>query len=264
MGEHRLNNNMYFVTHMRIVSALLIREMSTRFGNKPGGYIWALLDPVAHVLMLTIIFQGIAHLPPLGTSFTLFFATGYVGFYFYQGTTNYLDDALKANKALLSYPNVAPIDTLVARLFLQLGTMAMVAVIVLGTIISTLHLPLTIDWAAILSAVLAAALLAFGVSLANTVLFLRSPLYEKLYQIAMKPSFMLSGVFFLPDALPHPFQDIITLNPVIHIVALFRKGFYAEYRATALDLNYLMGFIFICLMGGLTLFTLSTRTLRNE
>ncbi|MBC7312962.1 MAG: ABC transporter permease, partial [Rhizobium sp.] len=41
---------MYFVTHMRIVSALLIREMSTRFGNKPGGYIWALLDPVAHVL----------------------------------------------------------------------------------------------------------------------------------------------------------------------------------------------------------------------
>lgn len=30
---------MYFVTHIRIVSALLIREMSTRFGNKPGRYI---------------------------------------------------------------------------------------------------------------------------------------------------------------------------------------------------------------------------------
>jgi capsular polysaccharide transport system permease protein len=255
---------MYFVTHMRIVSALLIREMSTRFGNKPGGYIWALLDPVAHVLMLTIIFQAIAHLPPLGTSFTLFFATGYIGFHFYQGTTNYLNDALKGNKALLSYPNVAPIDTLVARLLLQLGTMSMVAFIVLGVTISTLRMPITIDWVAILAAVLAATLLAFGVSLSNTVLFLRSPLYEKIYQIAMKPSFLLSGIFFLPDALPHPFREIIAYNPIVHIVVLFRKGFYAEYRATTLDLNYLMGWIFVCLIGGLTLFTLSTRTLRNE
>lgn len=255
---------MYFVTHMRIVSALLIREMSTRFGNKPGGYIWALLDPVAHVLMLTIIFQAIAHLPPLGTSFTLFFATGYIGYNFYQATTSYLSDALKANKALLSYPNVAPIDTLVSRLFLQLGTMSMVAVVVLGATISTLHMPITLDWMAILAAVLAATLLALGVSLCNTVLFLRSPLYEKLYQIAMKPSFMLSGVFFLPDALPHPFRDIIGYNPIVHIVVLFRKGFYPEYRAPTLDLDYLMSWIFVCLLGGLTLFTFSTRTLRNE
>ena len=255
---------MYFVTHMRIVSALLIREMSTRFGNKPGGYIWALLDPVAHVLMLTIIFQAIAHLPPLGTSFTLFFATGYIGYNFYQATTNYLSDALKANKALLSYPNVAPIDTLVSRLFLQLGTMSMVAVVVLGVTISTLHMPITLDWMAILAAILAATLLALGVSLCNTVLFLRSPLYEKLYQIAMKPSFMLSGVFFLPDALPHPFREIIAYNPIVHIVVLFRKGFYPEYRAPTLDLDYLISWIFVCLMGGLTLFTFSTRTLRNE
>lgn len=255
---------MYFVTHLRIVSALLIREMSTRFGNKPGGYIWALLDPVAHVLMLTIIFQAIAHLPPLGTSFTLFFATGYIGFHFFQGTASYLNDALKANRALLSYPNVSPIDTLVARLFLQMGTMSMVAFIVLGVAISTLHMPITLDWIAVLTAVLAAAMLALGVSLCNTVLFLRSPLYEKLYQIAMKPSFMLSGVFFLPDALPHPFREIIAYNPIVHIVMLFRKGFYPEYRASTLDLDYLLSWIFVCLLGGLTLFTISTRTLRNE
>ncbi|MBC7313280.1 MAG: ABC transporter permease, partial [Rhizobium sp.] len=177
---------------------------------------------------------------------------------------SYLNDALKANRALLSYPNVAPIDTLVARLFLQMGTMSMVAFIVLGVAISTLHMPITLDWIAVLTAVLAAAMLALGVSLCNTVLFLRSPLYEKLYQIAMKPSFMLSGVFFLPDALPHPFREIIAYNPIVHIVMLFRKGFYPEYRASTLDLDYLLSWIFVCLLGGLTLFTISTRTLRNE
>ncbi len=255
---------MHFLTHIRIVSALLIREMSTRFGNKPGGYIWALLDPVAHVLMLTVIFSAIAHLPPLGSSFTLFFATGYVGFHFYQGTMGYMSDALKANRALLSYPNVAPIDTLVARLVLQLGTMSVVGFIVVIGSMATAKMTSPIYWPPILVSVLAATSLAFGVSLSNTVLFLKSPLYEKIYQIAMKPAFMVSGVFFLPDALPHPFREIISYNPLIHIVALFRKGFYPEYRAPVLDLDYLFGWIFVCLIGGLSLFTFSTRTLRNQ
>lgn len=255
---------MYLLTHIRIVSALLIREMSTRFGNKPGGYIWALLDPVAHVLMLTIIFRGIAHLPPLGSSFTLFFATGYIGFHFYQGTMGYLSDALKSNKALLSYPNVAPIDTLVARLVLQVGTMSVVGFIVISGSMATAKMTAPINWLPILASVLASTGLAFGVSLSNTVLFLKSPLYEKIYQIAMRPAFMVSGVFFLPDALPHPFREIIGYNPLVHLVALFRMGFYPEYRAVVLDLDYLLGWIFVCLMGGLTLFTLSTRTLRNQ
>lgn len=255
---------MYFLTHTRIVSALLIREMSTRFGNKPGGYIWALLDPAAHVLLLTVIFQAIAHLPPLGTSFPLFFATGYVGFQFYQATAGYVNDALKANRALLSYPNVAPIDTLVARFLLQIGTTTFVAVLVLGAIGLTLRMPLVLNWAEIIEAAVAASLLAFGVALSNTVLFLRYPIYEKIFQIANRPLFMLSGIFFLPDALPHPFRDILLYNPLVHAMVLFRKGFYPEYRAAVLNLDYLYAWVFATLTIGMLLFTFSTRTLRNE
>lgn len=255
---------MYFLTHTRIVSALLIREMSTRFGNKPGGYIWALLDPVAHVLLLTVIFQAIAHLPPLGTSFPLFFATGYVGFQFYQATAGYMNDALKANKALLSYPNVAPIDTLVARFLLQIGTTTFVAVVVLGSIGLTLRIPLIVNWAEVIEAAVAASFLAFGISMSNTVLFLRYPIYEKIFQIVSRPLFMLSGIFFLPDALPHPFRDALLYNPLAHAMMLFRKGFYPEYRAAVLDMDYLYAWVFTMLTIGMLLFTFSTRTLRNE
>jgi capsular polysaccharide transport system permease protein len=80
-------------------------------------------------------------------------------------------------------------------------------------------------------------LLAFGVSLSNTVLFLRYPIYEKILQIVNRPLFMLSGVFFLPDALPHPFRDILLYNPIVHAMMSFRKGFYPEYRAAVLDID---------------------------
>lgn len=43
-----------------MIFALLIREMATRFGSKPGGYLWAFLDPAAHILLMTAIFSAIA------------------------------------------------------------------------------------------------------------------------------------------------------------------------------------------------------------
>ncbi|MBW8298535.1 MAG: hypothetical protein K0M60_02935 [Hydrogenophaga sp.] len=73
-----------------------------------------------------------------GTSFPLFFAARYIGFLFCQATSGYVNDALKANKTLLSYPNVAPIGIFVARFFLQIGTTTFVAFLVLGSIGLTL------------------------------------------------------------------------------------------------------------------------------
>ncbi|MCL6707702.1 ABC transporter permease [Pseudomonas sp. R2.Fl] len=246
------------------MAALLIREMSTRFGSKPGGYIWALVDPAAHVMLLTVLFQVVSHVPALGTSFPLFFATGYIGFQFYFAAVNYVGGALSANKALLNYPNVAPIDTVIARIILQIGTTAFVGILVIGAISHTMSTPIEYNWAAILESIFAAALLALGAALANTVLFLRWPFYESIYGIVTRPLMLLSGVFFLPDSIPHPYQDILLLNPVVHIIIMFRKGFYPEYRAEALSTEYLYGFVFISLLLGTALFTFSTRLLRNE
>ncbi|WP_154720322.1 ABC transporter permease [Ciceribacter sp. T2.26MG-112.2] len=254
----------YIKTHLRIVAALLMREMSARFGNKPGGYIWALLDPAAHVMLMTVIFSAIAHAPPLGSSFPLFFATGYIGFQFYLATLSQVSGALKANKSLLSYPNVAPIDTVVARYILQMGTTILVGVIVFSVIGGTLHTPLRPAWGFIIEAALLGSLLALGASLVNTVLFLKYPLYESVFHIVSRPLFLLSGVVFLPEALPNPFREIILLNPVIHVVTLFRRGFYPEYRATSFSPEYLYSWVFCALFAGMILFTFSTRTLRNE
>lgn len=254
----------YFATHIRVVAALVVRETSTRFGSKPGGYIWAFLDPAAHIAFLSLIFMAIAHTPPLGPSFPLFFATGYIAFQFYQGMAGYLNDAVGSNRALLSYPNVAPIDTIFARYLLQLGTTAVVGFCVFTAIGLTLRIPFTLDWPFIMEAAFAASLLALGNALANNILFPKYPLYEKFYQIVTRPLFLVSGVFFLPDSLPHPARDIILVNPLVHVVMLFRKGFYPQYRAIGYDAGYLYIVACSALFGGLLLFTGSRRVLRGR
>jgi len=254
----------YISTHIRVVGALLVREMSTRFGSKPGGYVWALLDPAAHILLMTLIFQAIARTPALGTSFALFFATGYIAFQFYQAMTSYLNSAVRANKALLNYPNVAPIDTIVARFILQIGTTSLVACIVLGTIVATMRTDTNVHWPAILESVAMACLFGLGVAMINAVLFLKYPLYEQVFSIVNRPLFLISGVFFLPDSIPAPYRELVLINPLVHVIMGFRKGFYPEYRAVGLDMGYLYGIAFLTLFVGMLVFTLSRKTLRNE
>lgn len=254
---------MYLKTHARVVSALLVREMATRFGRRPGGYIWAFLEPAAHIFLLTMLFQVFARAPALGTSFPMFFATGYLGFQFYQGVVNYVSGGLSSNKALLNYPNVAPIDTLFARFLLQIVTLAFVSIVVLAIIAQTLRSDLTLNWYYIFESVIAASLLGLGTAMLNTVLFLKSPFYESLYNIISRPLFLLSGVFYLPDSIPHPFQELLLYNPLVHVTMLFRMGFYPEYRAGVLDTEYLYGFITVVMLAGMTVFTMSARTMRN-
>lgn len=71
-------------------------------------------------------------------------------------------------------------------------------------------------------------------------------------------------MFFLPDEMPHPYRDILLTNPVCHVIMLFRTGFYPEYRAIGLDLPYLTTFSALVFFGGMIVFTLSRKTLRNE
>jgi capsular polysaccharide transport system permease protein len=252
----------YIQTHTRVVSALLIREMSTRFGSKPGGYLWALLDPLAHVAFLSLIFMAIAHTPPLGTSFPLFFATGYIGFQFYQASAGYLNTAVNSNRALLSYPNVAPIDTISARYLLQLVTTIVVGFCILWPLVASLKVQPTIDFIHLIEAVIIASTLALGLGLANNVLFLKYPLYEKLFGIVTRPLFLISGIFFLPDSLPPSARDAVLFNPLAHVVMKFRMGFYSQYRAMGYDGEYVWTFALVMLFVGILLFTLFRRALR--
>ncbi|CDN95806.1 ABC transporter permease [Agrobacterium tumefaciens] len=254
----------YLKAHIRVVGALLIREMSTRFGSKPGGYVWAIIDPVGHIAFMSLIFMAITHTPALGKSFALFFATGYLAFQFYAAMAGFLNGAIKANRTLLSYPNVAPIDTIVARYILQAGTTSVVSFCVLSVILLTVDQPVHLNWSAIIEAAFAATVLGLGIGVFNNVATLRFPLYEQVFNIINRPMFLISGVFFLPDALPAPIRDIVLLNPLVHVVMLFRKGFYPEYRAEMMNMTYLYSFALTILFMGLLLFTRSASVLRSR
>lgn len=216
---------------------------------------WAFLEPIAYVAIMSVIFSAFARLPALGETFPLFFATGFIAYNMYSGMVSYLTSAVSANKGLLQYPIVSPIDPIVARGILQAVTSLLVAFVILWiTRLGEKH-PHSLLWGDLVEATVFAWILATGVALGNVVLFERFPLYDKLFGIIMRPLFMLSGVFYVPSQMPHPFREFLLANPVTQVVILFREGFYGADIMDGMDLPYLVWFSLILLFVGLFIFT---------
>jgi len=75
-------------TQSRVIHALIIRETRTRFGDSKLGYGWALLEPILHILMLSLVFAVMMHgQPPIGDQFFIFYYTGIIRSYAVTTTT---------------------------------------------------------------------------------------------------------------------------------------------------------------------------------
>ena len=119
-------------TGMRATLALILREMSTSYGRSPGGWIWAVVQPVGAIAMMSLAFSMAIRTPSLGFSFPLFYASGLLPYMLFNDLSNKLGQALRYSRALMSYPAVTIIDALAARLLFNALIHAVIFLLVIS------------------------------------------------------------------------------------------------------------------------------------
>lgn len=248
------------VAHARVVFALIMREMNTRYGRSTGGYLWSLLEPMGVIVLMSVVFSQIAHVPPLGTSFPLFYATGYMAFHFYFDISSTVSSAIRFNRPLLTFPRVTLIDAIIARFLLQFVTASFVTCVLLGGFVIYAHDQVRLDPQPILLSMALASLLGLGMASINCTLFIYSETWQRLFGIINRPMMLISGVFFLFEDLPKAAQDVLWWNPLVHLTALMRAGFYPVYEPNFVSATYLLFIALVLLMFGVLLL----RILRSD
>lgn len=242
---------------LRVVAALVIRDMSTRFGRSAGGYVWAVLEPIGGIALLSIAFSLALRKPPLGTSFMLFYATGMVPYTLYGAMARAISQAVSSNKGLLNYPVVTTLDAVLAKFALTFLTSLTTGTLLIGGVILIFGLHVTLDPAAIIAGFALAGLIGLGVGTMNCVLFGLYPTWKNVWAVLTRPLFIFSGTLFLFESVPPLFQSILWWNPLTHVIALMRSGFYGSYDPTFVSYPYVLGF-------GLTLFAIGAYLLRRH
>ncbi len=236
---------------LRAIMAMMLREMATSYGRSPGGYLWAIMEPAAGILLLTFLFSLAFRAPPLGQNFSIFYATGIVPFFAFHDISSKTASALKYSKQLLAYPRVTFIDAIFGRFILNFLTQLLIGYVVLTGTVMLFETRTLIDFPGIALAYAMLAALCFGIGTLNCFLFLRFTIWERAWSIITRPLVIVSGIIFLFDTIPEPYRGYLWYNPLIHVVGQMRKSFYISYSGDYVSPAFVFGFGLGCTVIGL-------------
>lgn len=247
-------------THVRVIGALVRREMRAHFESRVG-YLWALLMPAIHLgvflLFFTVVFRRAT---PIGTSVSLFLLTGVVPYFLFSKMATYVSGAIASNRPLLLLPPVNVLDVVIARLVLEATTYLFVSFIMFLIIyLSGVADAVPSDPLALMGACALAIGFGLGVGLINIVLGSYVYNWMMFYGMLTFPLWFFSGIFFLPEQVPQPIRDYLLYNPILHIILQFRASFYPTYQAPYLDTHYAIGVTAGMLALGLALMQVARR-----
>ncbi|WP_417725768.1 ABC transporter permease [Salipiger sp.] len=224
----------------RVIAALMQREMSTTYGRSALGYLWAVLEPVGGIMVITLVFTLAFRSPPVGTSFPLFFASGVLPFTAFMDTMTKVSSAIRFSRPLLFYPGVTFMDAILARVLMNVLTQTMISAIVFTAILQLYDVKVILDLPRIIEGYAMAFAMGIGVGSLNAFLFAMSPFWERIWSVVTRPLFLISGVIILYDSIPNPYRDWLWWNPMVHVIGRVRQGIYATYDGAYVTPTYVL------------------------
>jgi capsular polysaccharide transport system permease protein len=217
--------------------------MVSHGGESRLGYLWALLGPTLQLGGVVLIFDLVIHRHvPLGRSTALFVLTGWVPYFLFSKTAMYVSWAVAGNRGLLSIPLIKPYDVIAARAILEAATYLFVGFIMFAVLyVVGVADAAPADLLMIIEACLLGIAFGVGIGMINIVISSYFHQWMMFFSIINFPIWMLSGVWFLPEQVPEPMREWMLYNPLMHVVMLFRMGFYPDYKGIFLDLPFVLG-----------------------
>jgi len=231
-----------FRIQMRVIGALMLREMGTRFGRDNLGYLWLFLEP----MMLGGAIGGMhgvsGHELPGGLEPFLFWVMGYIPFYLFRGIINRAPHGIAGNQSLLYHRRITVLDIMISRHLLEfaaVGTATALYALFFGAIMD--------EWPRepgllVLGMVLMLGL-AHGIALLIAAGSVYTELFERVTHLATYISMGFTGAFFMVFWLPTEMQKAALTVPTVHCFEIVRRGLYGTLVPTFFDIPYVVGWI---------------------
>ncbi|WP_155905157.1 ABC transporter permease [Methylopila sp. M107] len=236
----------------RSIYALILRRMRSQYMGSRAGYAWAIIEPIVWVFVLKLAIRhgSASQIPPLGASYEVFFATGVVLARAWRSSAGVVMSIVTRSKKE-RLPSIHRMDSVYASWILEVITCGLALVIILA-ILQVLGFNATpSDLMICLIAFAACALLSLAFGVLFGLLIVLMPGLNHFKGILLLIIFFTSGFSFVVDRMPSGFRNIVTWNPLLHVLELFREGFYGGYECRSLDLVYLFSFTVCALLIGM-------------
>ena len=229
-----------------LIWALALKELRVRYKRSALGFIWALLNPLLMMAILTIVFSNITRLPV--ERYAVFLISALLPWTFFAQAMSYSVDSIVGNGDLLKKVRIAksvfPLAALISNIlnfFFSLGPLVLILIL--------LRFPFHWTWFYLPVPLAALVLFTMGCGFfcAAANVFYRD--VSHVVQIVLSGWFYLSPVMYSLDFLPNKYRGLFRLNPMLYILNEFRLAIYYGELPTlqSVGLTLAIGLAFLIL-----------------
>jgi len=209
--------------YRELIWALAMKELRVRYKRSVLGFVWALLNPLLMMIVLTLVFGTIMRFSI--NHYAIFLLSMLLPWTFFTQALTYSVDSVVGNADLLKKVHIAkvvfPVSAVVSNIVNFL-----LSLIPLALLVVILRFPLHWTWIYLPIPMLGLFLFTLGTSLffAAVNVFFRD--ISHIIQIILSAWFYFSPIIYSLDFIPAKHRWLFKLNPMLYVLNGFRLSIY--------------------------------------
>ena len=198
---------------------MIARDIKLRYRGSLLGVLWTLLNPLAELLVLLFVFGTVFHVSI--PNFGAYLFMGLLVYGWFQTSVNFATGAIVENRELVRRPGVPtailPVVTVASNLVHFLLSLPILFALLL---INGIQITSAIFALPLLIAIQFVLILSLAYPVATIHVWFRDT--QHVLRVALQLLFYLTPIFYEAESVPARLQWVYRLNPLAHMVTVYR------------------------------------------
>ncbi|WP_242125517.1 ABC transporter permease [Sphingobium sp. Sx8-8] len=227
----------------RVIGALIMRELHTRYGRENIGYLWMILEPALLAAAIAAFHSGSKNHYSTDILPVPFTIVGYTAYYMFRAVVNRAEGTIESNQSLLYHRRVTILDLSIARTVLEFISVlfTMILLLTLAALFGLGDMPYR--WIYLLGGFILMTWFCFGLALIVTSWTYDNRTAARLVHPMTYLALPLSGAFVILSWVPEPYRSLLYWFPMVQIFEMIRYGQFEYAESIHFDMLYI---ILIC------------------
>ena len=221
----------------RVIGALMLRELVTRFGRENIGFLWIMAEPLLFAGLVGLVWLFMKGPEMHGVSIFAFVATGYIPLTLFRHALGRSVRVFSVNGSLLYHRQIKILDFVLVRFAIEVIG-AMMAYLFIALVLGVLgDFPMPADLGIFLLGWFLYSWLTLSLVMVLAPLSEKSDLLEKLVPVATYIMIPFSGSFTMLSWLTDSAKAALWWSPFIHPMEMMRRGVFGERLDAQWDIS---------------------------
>jgi ABC-2 type transport system permease protein len=239
--------------YRELIWALALKELKIRYKRSVLGFLWALLNPMLLMLVLTVVFSKLMATPKV--HFPIFLLSVLIPWTFFSQSLSYAAESIVSNGDLIKKVRVAKLVFPVAAVVSNMINF-LLSLIPLALIVLVMRHPFYVTWLYLPVPIIALTLLTLGATFFFAAINVYYRDVSHILQIVLQVWFYVTPIIYSIDDIhiPAHYAFIFKLNPIIYVLNGFRLSVYYGMLPTLQSIAASFGCAFVALYLGFRIF----------